>query len=486
MVFRVRQDNNFAVYDLLPKVISEGGKGRQWAFQNGTFAFKVREEPFGEINEIYDLPNGVEANDLEDAQERIYEIFDRYKEQERQGLEPESDTEIKNYPYDPKKINISNFNWSIDTIRQMLDKKLISLSPDFQRNFIWTYTQKSQLIESILLGIPVPAFYLAKDEKGRYHVIDGLQRLTTIKQFCTNEFSLKYLEYLTGQNNTDNLQGCYYKTEGNKKGIDQFKTEDYEFRLATTQLNINVISADTPIQVKFDIFRRINSGGKQLNKQEMRNCLMADNVRILINELAKSIEFKNATGESITTDRMVAQELVMRFIGFWYLEILNYKEDKKEDKKLEYTGEMQGFLDDLVDFLNNNKEMATHEKEIKLYFMRGMKNAYHLFGQYCFRKCHPDNLQPNSKKQLINKSLFTTWSILLSKYDHSIISKNYEFGSFAPILAHALFSIIKFKDESVTVTTDLLNYVSHNTNDKKSLEAAFKETEKIIKQNLKL
>lgn len=485
MVFRVKKDNDIAVYDLLPRVINEGEAQREWAFQNGSLAFNVIEKPFGNINKIYGLTAGFHEGDLEDAQERIYEVFDTYQEEQRQGLEPESeDSSAINYPYDPKKINISNYNWSVDTIRQMLKRKIISLSSDFQRNFVWDYTRKSRLIESILLGIPVPAFYLAKDKKGVYHVVDGLQRLTTINQFFNNQFSLKYLEYLNGENNTDRLEGYYYSTdaETNKKGLDSLESgSDYEFTLASTQFNVNVINSDTPIRVKFDIFRRVNSGGKPLNTQEMRNCLMDEDTRTLINDLAKSDEFKAATGGSITTDRMVGQELVMRFIGFWFIKILK----KDEAQKVVYTGDMQAFLDDLVDFLN--KEGGAYYKDIRIYFKQAMLNSYHLFGQYCFRKCLPRHLVQGAPKQFINKSLFTTWATLLSKYDADFIANTYQYGSFAQILADALYPEILLPDGTlVGRNSQLYDSVSYKTNDKKILDKAFSETLNIIQQNILL
>ena len=475
MIFRVKKDNEISLYDLLPSVIEENEQWRKWELRNGSFAFRVKEYPIGEIDEIFDLPANVSVADLEDANERLFEIFDNYKDQKRQGTDFEVENSPSNYPYDPKKISISNFNWSVDTIRQMLERKIIRLSPDFQRNFVWDYKRQSRLIESILLGIPVPAFYLAKSEKGSYNVVDGLQRLTTINRFLNNEFNLKYLEYLNGDNGTDKLEGYYYKTVGDKKGIDSLLDGDYEFRLKSTQFNVNVMDVATPIRVKLDVFRRINSGGKPLNNQEMRNCLMEEDTRKLINELAESDIFIAATGKSVTTDRMVAQELVMRFIGFWYIEILKYtiKDDKGADKPMDYNGDMQGFLDNLVGFLN--KEGSKQHKNIREYFTRSMTNAHHLFGKYCFRKCLSKHLELNAPKQLINKSLFTTWSIMLSKYDASTVIKNNEAESFARILADELEN-----------NQDLLDNVSYRTNDKKILDEAFLETLEIIKNHIKL
>ena len=472
MVFRVKKGNEISIYDLLPKVIEENEQWRKWELKNGSFAFRVKEYPIGEIDEIFDLPANVSVADLEDANERLFEVFDNYKDQKRQGTDFEIESSPSNYPYDPKKISISNFNWSVDTMWQMLDRKIITLSPDFQRNFVWDYARQSRLIESILLGIPVPAFYLAKSEKGNYNVVDGLQRLTTINRFLNNEFNLKYLEYLNGYNNTDNLEGYYYKTVGDKKGIDSLLDGDYEFRLKSTQFNVNVMDVATPIRVKLDVFRRINSGGKPLNNQEMRNCLMEKDTRELINELAESDIFVDATGKSVTTDRMVAQELVMRFIGFWYIEILHYT-DNKDNQPMDYNGDMQGFLDYLVGFLN--KEGTKYHKNIRESFTRGMTNAYHLFGRYCFRKCLPKHLETNAPRQLINKSLFTTWSIMLSKYDTAKVTQNNEPELFARTLAYELEN-----DQELFIN------VSYRTNDRKVLSAAFLKTLNIIQQNIRL
>lgn len=178
---------------------------------------------------------------------------------DNQAVQQRASDANRTSPYDPKKIYISHFNWSVDTIRQMLQRKMISLLPNFQRNSVWDNTKKSSLIESILLEIPIPAIYLAKDEKGGYHVVDGLQRLTTLKEFFNNEFKLTHLEYFTGENNTDNLEGLYYKTEDNKNGISTLKNGQYEFKIFSTHFDVHVIAPTTPRQIQLDIFKRLNN-----------------------------------------------------------------------------------------------------------------------------------------------------------------------------------------------------------------------------------
>jgi Protein of unknown function DUF262 len=179
-------------------------------------------------------------------------------------------------PYNPESIKVHTKTFNVTLISDMIDKGYIDLTPDFQRNFVWTTIQKSRLIESILLRIPLPMFYFSEDEEGLITVVDGLQRLTTIKEFMDNKFPLRDLEYLSGTCN-----GRYYSdvnkdgSPNGKKGIDP----KYIRWFNMTQFTINVIDPSSPAKVKYDIFKRINTGGKPLNSQEIRNCLSSKYLR---------------------------------------------------------------------------------------------------------------------------------------------------------------------------------------------------------------
>ncbi|MGB0931299.1 MAG: hypothetical protein ACPGVB_11010, partial [Chitinophagales bacterium] len=202
-------------------------------------------------------------------------------------------------------------------------------------------------------------------------------------------------------------------------------------------------------------------GGKPLNNQEIRNCLVDTKTRNLLNELASSEEFIMATGGSVKTTRMQAQELVLRFIGFWHECIL-------EEEDWAYKGSMTEFLDNAIELLNESK--GKHYEKIGKAFSRSMKNAYYLFGEYAFRKCVLEDLAPDARKRFINKSLFTTWSVVLSQYDTSYFRSKTEFKAFAKKLAERLE-----KDR------DYFDKVSYKTNDKESLKVAFKVTEELVK-----
>ncbi len=441
----------------------ESDTHREWAATDDENRFKILfvEKPLGLIDEINTEP--YDATVLSDGlREQLESVIDAYIERLRSGADASSDDGEypPTVPYDPKKIKIRSERWSITTIKDLLEFEDINLSPDFQREFVWDNVRKSRLIESLLLGIPIPAFYLAETEKGKYHVVDGLQRFTTIFSFLNNKFRLRYLEYLNHGENK--LEGFYYQSTDKLKGLDR----SHQKQILLTQLTINIIEAASPTQVKYDVFRRINTGGRPLNSQEIRNCLSDAKVRETINQLAKSEEFIAATGNSVTTTRMDAQEYVLRFIGFWNDQI-------RKRSNWQYSGNMRSFLDEAIITLNN--EGGLYHDEIHKAFNNGMKNSFHLFGWHCFRKYLPQELIREGRRQLINKSLFTTWSVLLSPYDPKVIAEKNKENSFTRILADKLLE-----------DTDFFNSVSYRTNDKYWLNLAFERTSQIIKNNLNL
>lgn len=300
-------------------------------------------------------------------------------------------------PYDPKLIRVDTKTFSIEQINQMINDGDIDLSPDFQRGFVWTdITRKSRLIESLLLRIPIPVFYFSQDEQGVFQVVDGVQRLTVINSFMNDKFKLKNLEYLKECNNK-----WYKKNDDKNDNLDSM----FRRRIQQTQIYVNVIDPQTPGKVKYDIFKRINTGGKALTNQEIRNCLANSRTRELLRDLAKSKNFMVATRGSISPTRMADEELILRFISFYLI-------DNNKSQTKEYKGGMDSLLDETVEFLNSaDMELM---KEIRGAFFVAMDNAYYLFGDNAFRKAN-----------YINKSLFLGVSRVLSKYKREeIAAKN--------------------------------------------------------------
>lgn len=451
--------------EVSPKMVSEAANfERQWEAQatedNTAIVLRFTEQPYGFLKNYEVSP--AEKIDLDYLERQIESFLEQVAEQMKDGIEDDTDTtSTPPIPYDPRQIRITNERWSISFIMELIDKyKSLELNPDFQRSFVWDNRRKSQLIESLMLGIPLPAFYFSETEKGTYQVVDGLQRITTIHNFMHNEFSLRYLEYLN-KNNTSGLnqEGLWFETDERKKGIDGI----YKMQILKTQLSINIIEKSSPSKVKFDVFRRVNTGGKPLNSQEIRNCLSNNAVRQFINDLARSPEFEKATNYSIKNIRMEAQELVLRFIAFWHVQFY-------DTKKLEYKGDMQSFLDEMIDILNKEKNMAYFDA-IKIDFKRAMDNCFYLFGKYAFRKCLPQHLEPNSRQQVINKSLFTVWTLLTCKYSTEHF-KTIEEGAFAYIFAQALENNRDYSDA-----------FSNRTNDRSVLTFATQTSENLLNQH---
>ncbi|EFO9199195.1 DUF262 domain-containing protein, partial [Campylobacter jejuni] len=208
-------------------------------------------------------------------------------------LEGEDSLDINNdenykqiYPLE--KIRIEKGRMSFFEIKRRQERGDIQISPEFQREDVWNYKQKSELIESVLMGIPIPVFYFFESKDTKIQVVDGRQRITTFIDFMNDKFDLKQVKIIT------DIIG---KKFSDLNVIQQRKIEDY-------QIDTYTIQPPTPEQVKFNIFDRVNRGGTRLNNQEMRNALYQGNSTELINELSKEECFKKATAYSIKSNHM--------------------------------------------------------------------------------------------------------------------------------------------------------------------------------------
>lgn len=252
-------------------------------------------------------------------------------------------------------VKIDKLPYTCFELKRRIEKESIILNPDFQRGNVWTNgKQKSELIESILMGIPLPAIYLFETTEGKKEVVDGRQRITTLIEFMNNEFSLKSLLMLPKINNQkfDELDPFL-----------QAKIEDYG-------LNIFVIQPPTPERVKFDIFDRVNRGGTQLNNQEMRNALYGGNATKLLKELSELDIFLKATHEKVSPKRMKDRFLILRFIGFYLL--------RTNKIDIEYKSNINDFLAEVMKYLNSFENYSDIEY-LKDTFMNAMKISMKLF-----------------------------------------------------------------------------------------------------------
>ena len=248
---------------------------------------------------------------------------------------------------------------------------------------LWDAIKQSQLIESILINFPLPAFYFDGTDKNKWLVVDGLQRLSTINNFVV-EKTLK----LTG------LEFLNHRLEG--QTFDDLP-RTLQRQIEEAQIVAYIINPGTPNEVKFNIFKRINTGGLVLEPQEIRHALNQGLPAKIVAELANSIEFKEATQYIIPTQRMLDREFVTRFIAFY----INHPNDYKPD--------LDTFLNKSMGDLN--KLSPIEVEQLKDNFMDAMRLAHKIFGKFAFRKV----FDVNERRKPINKALFEVWSVSLAK-----------------------------------------------------------------------
>ena len=303
------------------------------------------------------------------------------------GLAPEqeddSHEEAIRHPFDPEKIRVRTLSVLVDQLMSRVKHKEIDLAPEFQRLAgIWGPLQQGRLIESLLLRIPIPVFYVAADANDTWSVVDGLQRTSTIHDYVAGKFALSGLEYLT------KFSKCRYEE----------LPRPMQRRINETQLTVNVIEPGTPDAVMFNIFRRINTGGAPLNAQEIRNALHRGVIREYLKELADSKEFRAATDESISPRRMADRECVLRFLAFYTKPWESYS-----------SSNLDTFLGEAMEVINN---MSPSQRDaLASDFRKAMDAARRIFAGDAFRKRY--NASDNRKP--VSKSLFETWSVGLAR-----------------------------------------------------------------------
>ena len=320
----------------------------------------------------------------------LLESIDNEESQDKQDDRDMSDNSSDEEIY-PASINVSKDDSSVYELKRQKDLERIQLSPSYQRGNVWSSKQKSELIESILMGIPLPIMYFFQDNSGIKQVVDGKQRLSALFDFMDNKFSLSELNIL------QELKGKKFK---NLNGLDQGKLEDYK-------IPINVIKPPTPDRIKFDIFDRVNRGGTRLNNQEMRNAIYQGRATKLLEELKDNENFKKATDYSIRGKVMKDRYMILRFIAFylWKNKILK----NKDGSLIEYKSDIDTFLGKTMEFLNFTSEETV--QKAKTAFEFAMTNACSIFSQNGFRV---SSYLHESYKRPVNMALFDSLAYLLS------------------------------------------------------------------------
>lgn len=222
-------------------------------------------------------------------------------------------------------IKTDSYSMSISELASLYRDDEIDIHPSYQRMFRWTIPQKSNLIESLLLGIPIPPIYVSQRPDGIWDVVDGFQRLSTIFEFMgiLRDASKKTIPPLKLEKtkHLPSLEGVQWESEVSSESL----TAAQRLRIKRTVLSMNIMLRESDNTAKFELFRRLNTGGTPLSEQEVRNCILVDiNDRMLhwMESLAKDENFLDCIA---ITDRAKEErydlELVLRLLVFRNIDI---------------------------------------------------------------------------------------------------------------------------------------------------------------------
>ena len=205
-------------------------------------------------------------------------------------------------PQEVRKLTTQAYDKSVADVVRMIEDKDIRLDPDYQRNYVWDNKKSSLLIESIILNVPIPVIYVSQEQDDTWSVIDGLQRLYSLKRFFEGKFKLSGLEILS---------------ELNKHDINSLNPKALRL-LKNGLLRVIMITHDSNEEIKYDVFMRLNTGSVHLNEQELRNCLYRGNLNKLLKELTNNVQWQTLLGLKAPHKRMADRELILRFLAIYH------------------------------------------------------------------------------------------------------------------------------------------------------------------------
>jgi hypothetical protein len=302
--------------------------------------------------------------------------------------------DISSDPYDAYPIDsvfVRSEPRTVFEVLRRINSKSYILNPLFQRDFVWDEEKQSKFIESVMMRIPLPPFYLSERHDGKVVVVDGLQRLTTFQNFANGKLKLTGITGFRKQYN-----GAFFAD----------LSETLKTRIEDAPLTLYLIDAKVTERAKLDIFERVNSG-VPLTRQQMRNALYNGLATEFLKAAAESTWFISATGGSLQTPSIKKQmrdrEVINRFCAF----LIQGPE--------EYKGDMDAYLGSVLENMNKSGELGIATLQSK--FKRAMNNNEHVFGQHAFRK----HTSPNQSRSVINVALFEVMAVALAEVDESSV-----------------------------------------------------------------
>lgn len=350
--------------------------------------------------------------------------------EEVEGLGASDDESLGEYPLDT--MLIRNENRTVDGILRRIEQGMYVMDPDFQRDFIWSEGKQSKLIESVLMRIPLPVFYIAENPDGRMVVVDGLQRLSTFKNFVKGDLRLRLPKQ-------PELDGKRFADLSPK----------LRNRVEDCNLILYIIDAKAPERARMDIFERVN-GGTPLTRQQMRNCLYMGPATRFLKAEADNPLFIEATGRSLNQGAMRDREFINRFCGFQLFPLADYR------------GDMDDFLAKTLEEMNKRKEPDL--ENLSALLRRGLTNNLKVFGIHAFRK----HSEGQEGRNVINASLWDVMLAGLARYEESRVAAR------ADVLRASFYQLLNVPDFEDAIT--------YGTNQVKRVRQRFESAEQMFRE----
>jgi len=201
------------------------------------------------------------------------------------------------------------------TVQQLIDmvrNQQIEIAPDYQRHFVWKEPREAELIESVFLGIPVPSLFMAANKDGTWEVVDGVQRLSTLLHFAGDATQLP----LIGRDKALELQSLTKLTALNGN-LFKALPKSVQLQFLLRPMKVTTLNDKSDLNVRYELFERLNTGGVELHEQEIRNCIFRGNLRTQLKTLSTEANFRKVVrlrkGEQMDASY---EECVLRFFAF--------------------------------------------------------------------------------------------------------------------------------------------------------------------------
>lgn len=309
----------------------------------------------------------------------------------------DNDEDIELNYFKNKNLLITTINKDLEDLHNMIEKNDLIIQPTFQRKYVWGEKNASKFIESLYLDFPVPPIFVIENENGIWEVIDGQQRLTSIKLFLNNELKLKKLDVL--------------ENFSRKKFNDL--SENEQRKLKRKSLSVTKIEKSSDESLKFDLFARINQGAVKLNEQELRNCLYHGSLTDAVIEMGENEKIQTILEpfEAIR-NRQLHLEIIERF--FTMEEIID-KDWHIEEKS--YSGRMK---DAINGFMKKNQNADNEEiKKLEEKFYKAIANVYSVFGKDAFKLYNEEG----KYTKRVNSPVAEMQLLVLSRFEKEEIDK---------------------------------------------------------------